>query len=226
MSDTPDKHGSAPKPRLLDQVRARIRTLHYSLRTEQTYVAWIKRFILFHGKRHPLDMGAPEVEAFLSSLAVERGVSASTQKQALAAILFLYKETLGMDLPWLDGITRAKQRIRVPVVLTPAETTRLLSAMEGTHALVAQLLYGSGMRLMACLRLRVKDVDFERCEVTVREGKGGKDRRTMLPQRLVEPLREHLVRVRMLHESDRAAGLPGVQMPDALARKYPDAATG
>jgi integron integrase len=135
------------------------------------------------------------------------------------------KETLGLDLPWLDGITRAKQRIRVPVLLTPAETTQLLSAMEGTHALMAQLLYGSGMRLMECLRLRVKDVDFERRELTIREGKGGKDRRTMLPQRLVEPLGAHLARVRMLFDADRAAELPGVMMPDALARKYPDAAT-
>lgn len=171
-------------------------------------------------------MGAPEVEAFLSSLAVERGVSASTQKQALAAILFLYKQTLGMDLPWLDGITRAKQRIRVPVVLTPAETTRLLTAMEGTHTQMAQLLlYGSGMRLVQFLRLRVKDVDFERRELTIREGKGSKDRRTMLPQKLVGPLSEHLARVRMLFDADRIAQLPGVMMPYALARKYPDAAT-
>lgn len=151
MSDPPDKGGASEQPRLLDRVRAHIRTLHYSLRTEQTYVHWIKRYILFHGKRHPAEMGAPEVEAFLSSLAVERGVSASTQKQALAALLFLYKETLGMDLPWLDGITRAKQRVRVPVVLTPAETTRLLNAMDGTTGLMARLLYGSGMRLMECV---------------------------------------------------------------------------
>lgn len=209
MSDTPDKHGIEPKPCLLYQVSARIRIPHYSLRTEQTYVQWIKRFIYFHSKRHPAEMGAVEVEAFLSSLAVDRGVSAPTQKQALAANLFLYKETLGIDLPWLDGIKRAKQRIRVPVVLTPTETMQLLAAMEGTHALMAQLLYGSRMRLMECLRLRVKDVDFERRELTIREGKGGKDRRAMLPQRLVEPLTAHLARVRMLFDADRAAELPG-----------------
>lgn len=145
MPDTLDPQGSEPKPHLLDEVRARIRTLHYSLRTEQTYVAWIRRFILFRGKPHPLDMGEPEVETFLPSLVVEREVSASTQKQALAAILFLYKEMLEMGLPWLDGITRARRRIRVPVVLKPAETTRLLSATESTHALMAQLLYGSGI---------------------------------------------------------------------------------
>lgn len=217
------EQGVTPKPRLLDDVRNRIRSKHYSRRTEQSYTHWIKRFILFHGKRHPCDMGATEVEAFLSSLAVERNVSASTQRQALAAILCLYKEVLAVELPWLDGITRAKDRVRVPVVLSKSEATRLLTALEGVHALMARLMYGSGIRLMECLRLRVKDVDMDRMELTVREGKGGKDRRTMLPASLAQPLGEHLVRVRMLYDADRAADIPGVWMPDALERKYPSA---
>jgi len=218
-----DQHGISPKPRLMDVVRDRIRIKHYSRRTEESYTHWIKRFILFNQKRHPSEMGAPEVEAFLTSLAVERNVAASTQKQALAAILFLYKEVLAMDLPWLDGITRAKQRVRVPVVLSRLEVERLLALMEGTHGLMAKLLYGTGMRLMECVRLRVKDVDFDRREVTVREGKGGKDRVTMLPLSLSAPLSQHLERVRALFEGDRAADLPGVFMPDALERKYPNA---
>lgn len=217
------EQGVSPKPRLLDEVRSRIRAKHYSRRTEQSYTHWIKRFILFHGKRHPNDMGAKEVEAFLSSLAVVRNVSASTQRQALAAILFLYKEVLAVDLPWLDGITRAKERVRVPVVLSKAEVGRLLTVLEGVHGLMARLMYGSGMRLMECLRLRVKDVDFDRMELTVREGKGGKDRHTMLPSTLTSPLSEHLARVRVVNEADRAAGVPGVWMPDALERKYPAA---
>ncbi len=218
-----DQHGISPKPRLMDVVRDRIRVKHYSRRTEESYTHWIKRFILFHQKRHPSEMGAPEVEAFLTSLAVERNVSASTQKQALAAILFLYKEVLAIDLPWLDGITRAKQRVRVPVVLSRLEVERLLALMEGTHGLMAKLLYGTGMRLMECVRLRVKDLDFDRHEVTVREGKGGKDRVTMLPLSLTAPLSQHLERMRALYEGDRAADLPGVFMPDALERKYPNA---
>ncbi len=217
------EQGVTPKPRLLDEVRHRIRAKHYSRRTEQSYTHWIKRFILFHGKRHPNDMGASEVEAFLSSLAVERNVSASTQRQALAAILFLYKEVLSVDLPWLDGITRAKERVRVPVVLSKSEVVRLLTVLDGVHALMARLMYGSGMRLMECLRLRVKDVDFDRMELTVREGKGGKDRLTMLPASLVQPLGEHLARIRVLYDADREAGVPGVWMPDALERKYPAA---
>ncbi len=224
MTPVPDKDDTATKPRLMDDVRSRIRTKHYSLRTEQAYTHWIKRYIYFHGKRHPVEMGAAEVEAFLSSLAVDRQVAASTQKQALAALLFLYREVLGVDLPWLDGITRAKQRVHVPVVLTQAEVKRMLDWLDGTPGLMARLLYGSGMRLMECVRLRVKDIDFERHEITVREGKGGKDRRTMLPVSLAEPLQAHLARVRALFDGDRALGLPGVQMPDALARKYPDAA--
>jgi integron integrase len=224
MTPAADKDDTAAKPRLMDEVRSRIRTKHYSLRTEQAYTHWIKRYIYFHGKRHPVEMGAAEVEAFLSSLAVDRQVAASTQKQALAALLFLYREVLGVDLPWLDGVTRAKQRVHVPVVLTQAEVKRMLDWLEGTPGLMARLLYGSGMRLMECVRLRVKDIDFERHEITVREGKGGKDRRTMLPASLAEPLQAHLQRVRALFDGDRALGMPGVQMPDALARKYPDAA--
>jgi len=218
------KDGVIQKPRLLDQVRTRLRTLHYSLRTEQAYTHWIKRFIYFHNKRHPADMGGVEVERFLSSLAVERNVAAATQKQALSALLFLYREVLQLDLPWLDGLTRAKQRERLPVVLTRKEVARVLDLMEGRHALMARLIYGGGLRLMECVRLRVKDVDFERHEITVREGKGGKDRVTMLPASLAAPLREYLQRVRALFDGDRARHLPGVHMPDALARKYPNAA--
>ena len=204
------EQGVTPKPRLLDEVRNRIRAKHYSRRTEQSYTHWIKRFILFHGKRHPNGMGAKEVEAFLSLLAVDRNVSASTQRQALAAILFLYKEVLGMDLSWLVGITCAKERVRVPVVLSKAEVSRLLTVLEGVHALMARLMYGSGMCLMECLRLRVKDVDFDRMELTVREGKGGKDRLMMLPASLAQPLGEHLARIRLLYDADRVAGVPGV----------------
>lgn len=210
-------------PRLLDQVRARIRAKHYSLRTGQTYVGWIRRFILFHGKRHPRDMGAPEVEAFLSHLAVDRSVSASTQNQALAALLFLYPDVLGIDLPWLDGVTRAKRREHVPVVMTRAEIDRLFAHLDGLHLLMARLLYGTGMRLMECIRLRIKDVDFGRSSITVRGGKGAKDRLTMLPDTLCADLRSHIEKARKLWESDRAAGRPGVELPLALARKYPDA---
>ena len=165
-----------PPPKLLDQVRAKLRTRHYSLRTEQAYCDWIRRFILFHGKRHPVDMSAQEVESFLSHLAVERTVAASTQNQAKSALLFLYREVLNSDLPWLDNITKAKASQRLPVVLTREEVTRLLIHLDGTHWLMASLLYGTGMRLMECLRLRVKDVDFARREILVRDGKGMKDR--------------------------------------------------
>lgn len=219
-----DKHG-AGSPRLLDAVRARIRAKHYSLRTEQAYLHWIKRFIYFHDKRHPREMGAAEVEQFLSSLAVNDHVSASTQNQALAALLFLYREVLNIELPWLDGLTRAKQREKVPVVLTHDEVRRVFQHLEGTHLLMARLLYGTGMRLMECLRLRIKDIDFSRREITVREGKGGKDRITMLPDALIEPLRAQLDHCRIIHEQDRNQGAPGVMLPDALARKYPNAAT-
>lgn len=211
------------KPRLLDQVRAAIRTRHYSYRTEETYVGWIRRFILFHGKRHPAEMGKTEITAFLTSLAVEHHVAASTQNQALAAILFLYKDVLGQDPGWCDDIVRAKRPMRLPVVLTRAEVEALLRQLDGIVSLMATLIYGSGLRLMECLRLRVKDIDFERREIVVREGKGDKDRVTMLPATLVTPLRAHLSRVATLHASDLANGNGRVMLPDALTRKYPDA---
>lgn len=213
----------AQKPRLIDQVRQRCRVKHYSIRTEHSYVDWIRRFILFHSKRHPSELGAPEVEAFLTHLAVNRNVAASTQNQALAALLFLYKEVLAIDLPWLDGVTRAKRPARIPVVLTPEEVHTLLSHLDGVHQLLASVQYGSGLRLMETLRLRVKDVDFQRLEITVREGKGGKDRRTMLPQILVEPLQMQLERARVFHEQDLKSGIGPVYLPYALERKYPNA---
>lgn len=222
MADDPE-NTALPKPRLLNEVRDRLRLKHYSLRTERAYVDWIKRYIWFHDKKHPLDLGARHVEAFLTDLAVGRKVSASTQNQALAALLFLYKQVLGTDLPWLDDIVRAKKPQRLPVVLTVAEVQRLLARLEGSHGLMARMLYGTGMRLMECVRLRVKDVNFEQNEIIVRDGKGGKDRVTMLPTSLVEPLREHLKRVRVLFEQERAEDVPGVYLPDALEKKYPNA---
>ncbi len=211
------------KPRLLDQVRHRCRVKHYSIRTESCYVDWIRRFILFHDKRHPADMGAPEVEAFLSHLAVNRNVAASTQNQALAAILFLYREVLEIELPWLEGVTRAKRPPRLPVVLSESEVQRLLAQLEGTPLLIASLLYGSGLRLMEALRLRVKDVDLERNEIIVRSGKGGKDRHTVLPARLIPSLRAQMDRVKTLHEQDLLDKLAPVYLPHALERKYPNA---
>jgi integron integrase len=211
--------GETPPPRLLDQLRESLRVRHYSLRTEDSYVDWVRRFILFHGKRHPKGLGAPEVQAFLTHLAVERRVSPSTQNQAKGALLFLYRHVLAVDLPWLSEVVQAKRQARLPVVLTPGEVRTLLDQMEGGMALLAQVLYGTGMRLMEGLRLRVKDVEFERREVTVRDGKGGKDRITMLPDRLVAPLRAHLVKVRDLHERDLAEGFGEVYLPDALAEK-------
>ena len=211
------------QPRLLEQVRQRCRVKHYSLRTEQTYVHWIKRFIFFHDKRHPRGMGASEVEAFLSDLATRCNVSASTQNQALAAILFLYREVIGTELPWLERVTRAKHPPRLPVVLTRDEIRALMARLEGRHWLIASLMYGSGLRLMETLRLRVKDADIERREITVRDGKGGKDRRTVLPEKLCEPLRRQRERVRIVFEQDRREGLAPVELPFALARKYPNA---
>lgn len=210
--------------RLLDQLRERIRYLHYSLRTEKTYVYWVRSFVHWHKLRHPVEMGKTEVEAYLTFLACRRGVAAATHRQALSALLFLYKEVLGIELPWLDEIGRPKARERLPAVLTGDEVSRLLSFLEGEVALLARLLYGTGMRLSEGLRLRVKDVDFDRRSIIVREGKGGKDRVVMLPQVLIQPLQEQLARSRALWAADRAANLPGVEMPDALARKYPRAA--
>ena len=216
---------STKSPRFLEQVRDRIRTKHYSLRTEETYLHWIKRYILFHGKRHPKDMGAPEVEAFLSHLATHLDVAANTQNLALSAILFVYRHVLELDLPWLQGVTRAKKPQRLPTVLSRTETQRLLAALtDDTPGLVARLLYGTGMRVMEGVRLRVKDVDLEMRQITVRDGKGGKDRVTVLPQTLVESLRAQLAMRRTVFERDRAANRAQVYLPDALARKYPKAA--
>lgn len=212
------------KPKLMDQVRAVARLRHLSLRTEQAYSDWIRRFILFHRKRHPAGMGGDEVRQFLSHLAVEGRVSASTQNQALAALLFLYRDVLAVDLPYVEGIERARRPQKVPVVFTREEAAALLSHLTGTYRLIASLLYGSGLRLMEALRLRVKDLDFGYMQVTVRSGKGEKDRRTILPAPLAEPLRRQLARVRLLHEQDLSEGRGAVHLPYALVRKYPNAA--
>lgn len=210
-------------PKLIDQLRERLRTLHYSLRTEDVYVDWVRRFILFNGRRHPRDMGAPEVEAFLTHLAVERKVSASTQNQARAAIIFLYREVLAIELPWLQSVVSAKKTVRLPVVLTEREVRDVLLQLQGTTWLIASLLYGTGMRLLEGLRLRVKDVDFERREIIVREGKGAKDRVTVLPENLILPLKEQLKLAQALHRRDLDAGYGEVWLPGALAQKYPRA---
>ncbi|RPI48720.1 MAG: integron integrase [Betaproteobacteria bacterium] len=210
--------------RLLDQVRDRIRYKHYSIRTEHAYVQWVRRFVIFNRYRHPRDMGAAEVSQFLTHLAVKSHVAAATQNQAKSALLFLYREVLQVSLPWLDDVEGAKQPQRLPVVLTPAETDALLSQVSGVTGLVVQLLYGSGMRLMEAVRLRVKDVDFARREILVREGKGAKDRVTMLPEVLTKPLQAHLGWVHATHKADLARGLGEVYLPFALARKYPSAA--
>ncbi|MDH1054664.1 integron integrase [Aquipseudomonas alcaligenes] len=212
------------KPKLLDQVREQIRLRHYSIRTEAVYLEWVKRYIRFHKYRHPQEMGGPEVEAFLSDLAVRRDVSASTQNQALSAILFLYKQVLQIELPWMDGVIRARRPQRLPVVLTREEVASVLAQLDGTLWLIASLLYGSGMRLMEVLRLRVKDVEFARLEILIRDGKGQKDRVTMLPRKLAAPLELHLQRVRALHEQDLREGYGRANLPHALARKYPNAA--
>ncbi|MCX7135362.1 MAG: integron integrase [Proteobacteria bacterium] len=213
----------APRPRLLELVSAAIETRHYSRRTEETYVQWIKRFIIFSGRRHPRELGAKEVTAFLSHLAVEGRVAASTQNQALAALLFLYRAVLDEPLPWLDDVIRAKRSARKPSVLTADEAQRLLSHMRGPKLLMASLLYGAGLRLRECLGLRVKDVDFGYRQILVRDGKGGKDRVTILPAPIIEPLQAHLIRVKTLHERDLAQGYGDVELPDALMRKYPKA---
>ena len=220
-SITPNK-----PPKLLDQLRECIRYRHYSLRTEQAYVHWVKRFIFFHDKRHPKEMGGPEVEAFLSHLANVGKVAVSTHQQALSALLFLYREVLKQDLPWMTDMGRPKTPKRLPVVLTEVEVRRVLDRIDDqTHQLMARLLYGTGMRLMECVRLRVKDIEFERREIVVRSGKGDKDRVTMLPGALLAALQGHLEKVREIWLADRAANRPGVQLPNALERKYPNAST-
>ena len=211
-------------PRFMERVRERLRLKHYSLRTEQAYLGWIKRFILANGKQHPRELGAAEVERFLTSLAVQRNVAAGTQNQALAALLFLYREVLGLDLPWLQSIVRAKRPLRLPVVLSTEEVTRLLTMLDGRDWLLAALLYGTGMRLMECIRLRVKDLDFARNSIIVREGKGDKDRRVPMPQRLVALLKSQTERTLIVHRTDIAAGFGAVWLPHALARKYSAAA--
>lgn len=218
--------GGASMPertRLLDEVRARMRVKHYSLRTEQAYLYWIRRYIRANGMRHPRTLDGRVVETFLTRLATDDHVSASTQNQALSAILFLYREVMALKLPWMEDVVRAKRSPRLPVVLSRAEAERLLEHLSGRNWLMAGLLYGSGLRLLECLRLRVKDVDFGRNEITVRDGKGGKDRRTVLPARLREPLRLQVATVRALHLEELSRGFGEVALPHALARKYPSA---
>ena len=220
-SDSPNEQDRRPAvPKLLDRVRAAIRARHYSLRTEEAYIAWVRRYVLFHGKRHPSELGPAEITGFLTALAVEARVSASTQNQALAALLFLYREVLACDPGWLEGIVRARRPKRLPVVLTRSEVERLLGGLRGVHWIMGMLLYGAGLRLIECLRLRVQDVDFVRHEIFVRDGKGHKDRVTMLPQAAAGPLVRHLDRRRALFDADCAAGAGSVALPDALARKY------
>jgi integron integrase len=211
------------KPKLLDLVRQKIRLKHYSIRTEQAYADWIRRFILFHNKRHPVSMGVPEIRAFLSHLAVDRKVAASTQRQALNAIVFLYREILDQEVGWLGEIEQAKRPERLPVVFSRAEVRALLAHLDGQHWLMASLLYGAGIRLMECVRLRVKDVDFTYRQILVRDGKGQKDRVTTLPQTLLESLKQHLEKVKDLHDQDLAEGFGDVYLPFALERKYTSA---
>jgi len=210
-------------PKLFDQVRDVMRRKHYSLSTERTYLHWMRQFILFQHKRHPAEMGPQEVTTFLNHLARECHVAASTQNQALAALLFLYKEVLHTTLPWLDEIEYAKRPARLPVVFSPEEARAILAHVQGTAWLMASLLYGAGLRLMECCTLRVKDFDFDYHQIIVRDGKGSKDRRTILPDSLVEPLQNHLARVKVLHDNDLAQGYGNVALPHALARKYPHA---
>jgi integron integrase len=222
--DVGERADVAPRqPRLLDRVREALRLRHYSRRTERAYVGWIRRYILFHGKRHPAAMGAEEVSRFLSFLAVEGKVSASTQNQALAALLFLYGSVLGVDLPWLADLVRAARPHRLPVVFSRDEVRAVLLALRGTPRLMAVLLYGAGLRLLECARLRVKDVDFATTQVVVRSGKGDRDRATLLPAAAQAALQRHIERVRAQHEQDVRAGAGWVELRGACARKYPDA---
>ena len=223
VQQTRPSYGPQP-PRLLDQLRDVIRLKHYSLRTEEAYVEWVRRYVRFCDLRHPRTCGKSEVEAFLSHLARVGNVSASTQNQARSALLFLYKEVLGVELPWLNNVESAKRPAKLPTVLTKDEVRRVLAETNGQSGLVLQLLYGTGMRVLECLRLRVKDVDFGRHEIVIREGKGFRDRVTMLPQVLVVDLERHLGRTKRLHDSDLKNGYGSVYLPYALARKYPTAA--
>jgi integron integrase len=217
---------SAPgnKPKLLEQVRGVIRCKHYSIRTEQAYIDWIKRFIVYHHKRHPAEMAEEEVAQFLTHLARDLNVAASTQNQALSALLFLYKEVLKHEIGWLEKVERAKKPPKLPVVLSRAEVKRVFAHLHGVPKLMAGLLYGSGLRLMECVRLRIKDIDFELAQISVRDAKGGKDRVTMLPLNLAEPLRRYLLRIKAQHEQDLEDGFGSVHLPFALSRKLPNAA--
>jgi integron integrase len=219
----PSSGGTSVAPRLLDQLRERIRYLHYSLRTEQAYVHWVRAFIRFHGMRHPKVMGSAEVQAFLSWLSAERRVSVSTHRQALSAVLFLYQQVFGQSLPWMAELDRPQRKPRLPVVLTVDEVRRVLAGMDGTHAVLARLLYGTGLRITEALQLRIKDVEFDRQAIIVRAGKGGKDRVVMLPAALAPALQQQVERARLLWQADQRDGRGGVQMPDALDRKYPRA---
>ena len=219
----PESSTGELKRKLLDRVRDVCRLKHYSLRTEQAYVLWVKKYILYFHKRHPLTMGKPEIEAFLTHLAVDLNVAASTQNQALSALLFLYRHVLNLNFNQPIRPVRAKRPERLPVVMTHAETLRVLTALAGTEQLMAKVLYGAGLRLMECVRLRVKDIDFAQHQIVVRAGKGDKDRVTMLPESLVQPLQAHLDRVKLLHQHDLAQGHGAVYLPEALARKYPTA---
>jgi len=212
------------KPMLLEVVRQRIRLKHYSHRTEKSYVQWIRRFVRFHNRRHPRELGKTEIEAFLTHLAVERKVSASTQNQAFSALLFLYRNVLELPMPQLDAVQRAKKPRRLPTVLSPDEVRQILCQLDGKYWIAGNLLYGSGLRLLECLRLRVQDIDFEMCQLMVRAGKGNKDRVTILPEAVIEPLQKHLKNVRAIHSRDLKQGLGRVYMPVALTRKYPNAA--
>jgi len=217
MENTPEVK---PAPKLFPLIVERLRVKHYSKRTEDTYVNWIKRYILYHGKRHPREMGVAEVESFLTHLAVERNVSASTQNQAKSALLFLYNEVLGFDLPALENVTQLKAQKRLPVVLSMQEVQAILSKLEGVAWLVVSLLYGSGLRVMECLRLRVADVDFAKLEIFVRDDQGYKNRINLLPASLVKPLQAHLEAVQALHEEDLAKGFGEVWLPAGLAKKH------
>ena len=211
------------KPRLLDEVRSALRVKHYSIRTEEAYIQWIKRFIYFHNKKHPAEMGEAEISAFLTYLAVTKNVTASTQNQALSALLFLYKQVLGTELAWLDDVTRAKRPSRLPTVLPKEQVLQLLDAMNGTNGLIARLLYGTGMRLMEAMRLRIQDIDFDYRQIIVRQGKGAKDRSTVLPESLIEPLKQQLAQAKRIHQLDLEEGFGCVYLPFALERKYPNA---
>ncbi len=208
---------------LLEQVRNAVRTRHYSIRTEEAYIRWIREYILFFDKRHPTELGAKEISAFLSHLAVGRNVAASTQNQALSALLFLYREVLSLPIGWVDDVERAKRPKRLPVVFTKEEVKAVLGYLRADMWLMSSLLYGSGLRLMECVRLRVKDIDFAQLQIVVREGKGDKDRITMLPATLVQPLERQLERAKALHEVDVREGFGHVYLPYALTRKYPNA---